>query len=261
MKIAVVGSSGFVGKHLVSALETNHKVLKLDKNNFDLLQLSKEDKTLEDVEVVVNLAGCFYPPFKDQVEVNVVALQRLLENCVSQHVRKLIHLSTAAAENSDNTYGLSKKFGEEVINFHIRNNGLKAFVLRPPNVYGPGSDHGVVYHFYKNIKEKNQVTIYGDGKQTRDFLYVSDLVSAIESATINDVKFKILEIGLGKAYTLLDLVSAFEQVLGTKIEIDFQKSEANVAKSVVSDPTAAKKILGWSAKINLEEGIAKLVKV
>lgn len=260
MKIAIVGASGFIGKHLSRALKIEHELLLLDSDNFDLTKLDANNKTLRGKDVVINLVGQFQPPFDRQLSLNVLAPQKLAENCAFQKVGKLIHISASAVSSYDTTYALSKKLGEEVLAFYQKKYGLPIIIFRPPNVYGPGSNHGVVYNFYKSIKDKGKVTIFGDGKQTRDFLYVSDLVEVIKKAFAYKKNFEIFEVGGGREYSLLDLVSSFENALGKKIPIDFKDADPLVSTKVTARSNLAQKHLGWSAKVDLNEGIKEIVK-
>jgi len=260
MKIAIVGASGFIGKHLCEILKAEHDLTLLDSTNFDLTKLSLKDKTLLGTDIVVNLVGQFQPPFDKQLSVNVLALHKLAENCINQKVGKLIHVSASAVSSYDTTYALSKKLGEEVLAFYQKNYNLPVIIIRPPNVYGPGSDHGVVFNFYKSIKKEGKVIIFGDGKQTRDFLYVTDLVEAIKKAFFYKSSFDIFEVGSGKLYSLLELVSTFEEALNRKVEVVFKDPDAVSSEKVTTDPSFAQSQLKWQAKVGLKEGIKKVVK-
>ncbi len=260
MKIAVTGSRGFVGKNLIISLKGDYELLNLNYDNFNLLKLDKSNHTLKGTDLVINLVGQFSPPFADQINLNVVALQNLVENCLANDVRRVIHVSASAVNSLNTTYALSKKMGEDLLKYHHINNSMKVTILRPSNIYGPGSDHGVVHNFFQSINKSGSVIIYGNGKQERDFLFVSDMVKAIIKAIDYNADFEIFEVGSGKTHTLLDLIETFERVLGREVKMDFKKGESDKADKVKANIYKTKKILKWRPEVSLEEGIRRLLK-
>lgn len=256
--IAIFGGSGFVGRNLTS-------VFKKKKIKFKVIKQGEID--LSGVDTIINLVGRFDPPFEEQLKTNVLFLNSLCENAVAAGVKKIIHISASAIYDSEgeinpnNTYGVTKLLGDEVLKYYSNKNKMSVIILRPPNVYGPGSDHGVVYQFYKSIKETGEVTIYGDGKQERDFLYISDLLDVIIKSLNHKTEFEIFNVGSGKVYTLLDLVKCFETDLEKTININFQDAQIQSNKIVFSDISRTKKLLHWSPKVDLIQGIHFLLKL
>lgn len=256
--IGIFGGSGFIGKSLTP-------VFKKKKIKFKIIKHGEVD--LDGIDTIVNLVGRFEPPFEEQLKTNVLFLNNLCENAVAAGVKKIIHISASAIYNSegetnpDNTYGLTKLLGDDVLKYYSNKNNISVIILRPPNVYGPGSDHGVVYQFYKSIKETGGVTIYGDGKQERDFLYISDLLDVIIKSLNHKTEFEIFNVGSGKVYTLLDLVKCFEGSLDRTIKINFKDAQVQSNKIVFSDISRTKKILRWSPKTDLIQGIDNLVQL
>lgn len=288
-KISITGATGFVGKHLVNKLSkvdsekyqirllVREKTVDLLKNytshKGDLLQIDTLADFVQDSEILINLVGSFYPPFEDQIKTNVIALNNLCEVGAKMGVRKIIHISAAAAYGSppeekfftekdyllpDTQYGLAKKMGESVLEYFNRMNKTAIVIFRPPNVYGPGSDHGAVFNLAKSIKETGKATVFGDGKQRRDFMNVSDLVSAIIKAIDYKTDFEVFNVGSGQTHSLLDLIELMGKITGKEIPIEFKPAQAFTAKIVASDISKAKKLLKWKPKINLEEGLMEI---
>ncbi len=255
--IAVFGASGFVGTHLTAAFK---------KKKFSFKIISRAEDDLTGIDIIINLVGRFEPPFSEQARTNVLFLNELCESAVKSNVKKIIHVSASALYdpegkiNPDNTYGLTKLLGDEVLKYYSNKNKISVIILRPPNVYGSGSDHGVVYQFYKSIRETGMVTIFGDGKQKRDFMYVSDLVEVILKSLDYKTDFEIFNVGSGEVSNLLDLKKVFEMVMDEDIKIDFQKSETSSNKVVFSNISRTIKLLNWHPKIGLSKGISNLVK-
>lgn len=279
--IAITGASGFVGRHLLSFLQEKggkatallrgeNTAVSADRVVYgDLITGKGLDQFLQGADTVINLVGRFEPPFEDQLKGNVLTLSNLCEVAVKQGVKKVIHVSSAAVygvpsnnrafrENDppqpDTTYGLSKKLAEEVAAYYYHKHDLKFVILRPPNVYGPGNDHGVVFNFAKAIKEKGGVIVHGKGEQKRDFLFVGDLVEAIGKSVNLEADFEIFNITSGQAISLMELVRVFEEALGKRVKVSF-KGEAQGAKVIWADNSKAQKMLDWSPKVSLEEGI------
>lgn len=285
-KIAVTGAGGFIGRNLLSRLKKEgfktHVLVRNRRINIDgselylgdLVEGSGLKEFLSGVDVVVNLVGGFYPPFKNQLETNVVALDNLCQAAATQKIKKMVHISATAVYGflkkgifpkedgallADTTYGLAKKLAEQVAEYHHRMSGISFVILRPPNVYGSGSDHGVVANFIDSVKKTGGVVIYGDGKQERDFLYVDDMVDAIVKSINFNCDYETFNVGFGKSYTINTLVSEMEKVLDRKIKKKYLPEESFRTRVLIEDITKAKRILGWKPKIDLPEGLKKII--
>lgn len=279
-KIAVTGGTGFIGSRLVARLEREGyktSVLSLSgeergvKSRIikgDLVKNKGLKELLKGADLVINLVGGFLPPFEKQLETNVLALENLCQAVTRMGKMKIIHVSSAAVYGKksnaseedallpDTTYGLAKKMGEEVLQYYQQSFGIPVIIFRPPNIYGFGTDHGVVYNFLESVK-KGKVTVFGDGKQRRDFLYVDDLVEAIIKAIDFKADFEVFNVGTGKTYALLDVVSLLEKVLNKKIKIEFKEAESHVSRVVGVKVKKAKKKLNWQAKTSLAYGLTQ----
>ena len=285
MVIGITGATGFVGKHLIRRLnEENFTTRALirdleketdarEKVQGDLETGEGLDQFVTELDALVNLVGRFQPPFKDQLLGNAATLENLCSAAVKGGTKKIIHISAAAvygipAEGQmfsednipqpDTPYALSKKAAEDVADFYKRNFGLSFVILRPPNVYGPGSDHGVVYNFIKSAKETGGVNIHGDGTQERDFLYVGDLVDAIMKSITYETVWDVLNITTSDPKDLNELTAILSKVMGRKIEINYQ-GDAQGAKTVTASYKKAKSLLEWEPATSLEEGLGKTI--
>ncbi len=283
--VKIIGATGFVGQHLLDLLPSKHEVsvlvrsgsrgkishdhIKIDEG--DLLNPESIDSSLYGIDTVINLVGRFNPPFEHQIKYNVLAFNNLCEACVKVGVKKVIHVSAAAVygvpregqvftENDqprpDTQYALAKLLTEEVAQYYNRNAGLGFIILRPPNVYGPSSDHGVVHNFIKSAKETGEITIHGDGTQQRDFLYVEDLVDAVFKSLTYETKYEVFNISTNDPKNLNELVTSLGKVMGKEIKTNY-RGEAQGAKVVTASFDKAKKLLSWKPKTSLEEGLAK----
>jgi UDP-glucose 4-epimerase len=157
-------------------------------------------------------------------------------------------------------YGLSKFCAEQYCEIFTRLHGLSTVSLRYGNVYGPRQDPlgeaGVIAIFCGKLLEGGRATIFGSGEQTRDYVYVDDVVDANLRVADADVTGPI-NIGLGVEKSLLDIV----EVLNAYADNGFQPEHAperpgEVQRSAL-DPSRARDELGWEAKVELEEGLAR----
>ncbi len=269
--VAIAGASGFVGQNLIKYLE------KREEHQLKLIshQQLEEDLAdyLRDVTVIINLIGHFSLPSVDQMAGNVLPLARLAEVAVKNNIIKIIHISATAAYglpdkgyqfketdplHPDTSYGLAKKMTEEVAEYYHQQHGLHFTILRPPNIYGPGTTKGVIYSLIKSVQEKGEVTLHGKGDQERDFLYVDDLCSAIEKCLDRDDDFEIFNITNGQVYTLLQVVEKLEKIMEKTIEKKFE-GEAQGGSIICGDNQKAQTLLNWSPEVDLEQGLRRTI--
>ena len=213
------------------------------------------------------------PDFDNKV--NVLGGINVLENCKKYNIKKIIFASTGGAlygevegapaiESSPtfplSPYGVNKLTFEKYLNYYHKTFGQKYISLRLANVYGPrqfkGGEAGVIAIFIDNAVNNIKSIISGDGLQTRDFVYIDDIVNAFLLAIKSD-QVGEYNIGFREETNLLDLIRIIEQKLGGKIDRDFgPEAKGDIRRSVL-DSTKAKNILGWRPQITLEEGIEK----
>lgn len=163
-------------------------------------------------------------------------------------------------------YGCSKGTGDQYIRDYHRIYGLNSFVFRQSCIYGTYQlgveDQGWLAHFILTAINKKPLTIYGDGKQVRDVLFIDDLVEAYDKAinNIGKIKGEIFNIGGGPKNTisLLELIDEIEKLNGEKINLKFKDWRPGDQKIYISNIAKAKQILDWSPKIDTKTGIKKL---
>lgn len=164
-------------------------------------------------------------------------------------------------------YGTNKLLAEKYCFQYAKNHGIFGTILRLNNVYGPRcqvrSDHyGTINLFIRYALDKKVLPVYGDGQQTRDYIYIDDTTEAFISAIDTKADGELFMIGSGKEYSLLAIVALIKKFVPTTRfslmpyppllgRIDFPRFQAN--------PKKAEQILGWQPKIPLEEGIRKTI--
>jgi len=164
-------------------------------------------------------------------------------------------------------YGCSKGTADQYIRDFHRIYGLKTVVFRQSCIYGPqqfgNEDQGWVAHFVIKAILEEKISIYGDGKQVRDILEVSDLISAYKLAIkkINKTKGQIYNIGGGKenTFSLLELIEYLEKKLNKKISLDFYDWRPGDQKIFISNNKKFIEDTGWDIKIDKFKGVNRLI--
>lgn len=273
-KIGITGARGFIGSNLCDYLTEQ----KISYECFTGNLLNEEDIikyfSQHQIEEIIHLVGTFEPPFENQLKLNVLTTQKLLEVGVKRGLKRIIFVSTGAVYGESATkgsvetddlkpntlYGLSKMWAEDCIKYYANNFNLNYIILRFSNVYGPGNTKGIIYNFLKSIKENNRAVIFGTGEQKRNFLFVDDAVEAIGSALKHKGNNEIFNIADEELYSLNDLVKLLKN-MGLNFTVNRELAEESNSLQVLSENIQkAKKLMNWQPKINLEQGIEKLIR-
>jgi UDP-glucose 4-epimerase len=156
-------------------------------------------------------------------------------------------------------YGQSKFAGEGYLALYERLYGLSGVALRLGNVYGPRQDPlgeaGVIAIFCGRLRAGERPTVYGDGKQTRDYIYVGDVVSAALAAAGSKATGPI-NVGTGRETDVLELARQLGELEGTEsFEPELAPARTGEVQRISIDPSRAERELGWQAKVGLEEGL------
>ncbi|HMI81333.1 MAG TPA: NAD-dependent epimerase/dehydratase family protein [Solirubrobacterales bacterium] len=156
-------------------------------------------------------------------------------------------------------YGLSKWCAEQYCEIFTRLHGLSTVSLRYGNVYGPRQDPlgeaGVIAIFCGVLKEGGRPTVFGDGTQTRDYIYVGDVVSAALAAASSEVTGAI-NVGTGRETTVLELVKSLRKLGGREdFESEFAPPRTGEVQRIAIDAGRAERELGWRAEVDLDEGL------
>jgi len=162
-------------------------------------------------------------------------------------------------------YAVSKLAGEYYCRVFAQAYGLETVCLRYFNVFGPRQDPAsqyaaVIPKFITALLRDEPPTIYGDGHQSRDFTYVSNVVRAnLLAATAPDVSGRVFNVACGERYTVLDLVAVLTEILGTHITPVHTAPRPGDVRHSLADITAAREALGYRVEVNFHEGLRRTV--
>ncbi len=210
------------------------------------------------------------------LDVNVKGALNILENCHKFGVEKIIFASTGGALYGDDVsliptpekiqpapvtpYGIHKLTFEKYLNYYSKVFGQDYIALRFANVYGPrqykGGESGVISIFIDKAVSGDICIINGDGTQTRDYVFVDDIVQALLKSMKSNFSGE-LNIGSGKEISVLELVKEIENSLKEKLNTTYAPSPPGDQMRSCLDATKAGKILDWQPEISLTEGIQK----
>lgn len=215
------------------------------------------------------------PPM--DAEANVLGTIRVAHKAAQSGAQKIIFTSTGGAMfgpeiepphtedmpvSPKAPYGISKHSAEMYINFVGDFHDISTINIRPANIYGPRQDAageaGVVAIFSELMLEEKPVTIFGDGEQTRDYVYVADVVRAQMLAMENDVS-GIFHVGTGQETSVNALYEMLSELTGNSLSPQRAPAKAGELRRSALDAGKAKEVLGWGAEVNLKQGLEKTV--
>ena len=180
-----------------------------------------------------------------------------------EHPQKETYWGNANSFGPRACYDESKRFSEAASYVFIHKYGLDARVVRIFNTYGPKmqkDDGRVVSNFINQAIGGKNLTIYGDGKQTRSFCYVSDMVEWIYKAMFSKkTKGEIFNLGNPEEYTVLELAEKIKEITGAKSKLVFEPLPQDDPMQRQPDISKAKEVLGWEPKVKIEDGLKKTI--
>jgi UDP-glucose 4-epimerase len=293
VRAIVTGGAGFIGSHLVDALAARGAdVVALDDLSrgrpedvnpaaslvpADIRDGDAVERTFADLRPDV----CFHLAAQADVrvsvadpafdaEVNLIGTVRILEAARAQDAQ-VVFASTGGAiygeceepapETSErrplSPYGASKLAGEEYLATWNRLYGTTHVALRYGNVYGPRQDPygeaGVVAIFFGRLAAGRPFRIFGDGRQTRDYVYVGDVVDATLAAA--GKPGGVFNVGTGRETSVLDLAEACRRISAVDVDPEFAPPRIGELQRSVLDPSLAERELGFRARTSLDEGL------
>ena len=295
MRVCVTGGAGFIGSHLVDRLiALGHTVLVIDNLTTGVREFVNPKATFIEMDIRdVNIESIF-ADFKPQVvfheaaqtmvpasmenpkmdcDVNLLGLVNILEASRKHNVSHFLMPSSAAVYGDLDTlpltedmigkptsfYGLTKLTGEGYLRIYEQAFGLKTVCFRYSNVYGPrqgdGGEGGVISIFTRLINEGQGLTIFGDGEQTRDFIYVDDVVEANIKAMNHPELTGVYNISTNTSTSVNKLVSYFKSISNKDLPVYYEAERTGDIRHSRLCNQKAKVDFDFLATVDLERGL------
>jgi nucleoside-diphosphate-sugar epimerase len=225
-------------------------------------------KKLQKVDLVIHLAAFIsasesWEKPKEYFENNALGTLSVVKNSIKEGVNKIIFFSSAAVKAKPLTpYAVSKIAAEEILNLY--KDDINLVIIRPENIYGPGqkANYGYVIHnFIKAATDGTPINIYGDGTQTRDFIYIEDVVDTVDKLLMGrDMESgTVVSLGTGKEININNLAKEVMQILGKKTEIKYLEKRNEPQTSVANLEVAKKLGIKTGSFLDINAGIRKLI--
>lgn len=294
-KILVTGGCGFVGVNLIHYIQSHHPYITvtvldnlslgrrehLDEFdvNFvegDIRDLDLVNRLCAGMDAIVHLAAdtrvmdsIDNPDFN--FDVNVIGTYNMLKAARANNVGHFVLASTGGAiigaaeppvhedmvPRPMSPYGASKLMAEGYLSAFAASYGMNTVALRFSNVYGQRSWHkgSVVALIFKTLLKGDDFTVYGDGSQTRDYIYAADLCDAIIKASKLEASGEVFQLGTGKPTGLNTLLDYCRNISGLDMEIHYEDFRPGEIKDTWTDISRARAGLAFAPETSLEDGL------
>ncbi len=279
---SVVGIDCFTDYYAKKTKRANLAGLRLAKD-FEFVEADLASTTLsplvKHVDAVFHLAAqpgvrtSWGETFSGYVKNNIVATQRLLEAVKGANVKRFIYASSSSVYGDSESlptaedavpkpvspYGVTKLTGEHLCYVYYKNYSVPTVILRYFTVYGPRQRPDMAFNrFITKIAHGEEIQVYGDGEQTRDFTYVGDTVAGTILAS-QAFPGSVYNVGGGASTSLNEVISLIEAMTGRKARLSRKENAAGDVKSTAADIGRISKDLGYRPKTSLAEGLRKQV--
>lgn len=275
----VVGIDCFTDYYPRAYKERNLELLLADRCfNFYEANLIDMDLVglLEDVDYVFHEAAqagvraSWGENFRVYVENNVLATQRLLEVAKEVKLKKFVYASSSSVYGDAETYptseqvepepispyGVTKLAGEHLCQLYFTNYQLPVTILRYFSVYGPRQRPDMAFHkFIKAMLNGEEIVVYGDGEQTRDFTFVDDIVDANILAMEADAVGEVFNIGGGSRVTVNQTIRMLEEIVGDDADVRYVESQRGDVRHTAANISKAERFLGYKPRVRIDEGL------
>ena len=294
MKFIVTGGAGFIGSHLAEELiKKGCDVIVIDDLSLGVKENIPKEATFikgsssKVSEISGSIDGIFHlgmPSSSPMYKEDPYLVGKTINEAIAifEYARKnqckVVYASTSSIYNGNpipykedmpvyvtDYYTECRYAIERLAKLYYDLYNVKSIGLRLFSVYGTREEHkgcyaNVVSQFLWSIMKNERPIIYGDGNQTRDFIYVSDVVNAFILAMFSNIDCDVFNAGTGKNYSFNEVINLLNKCLGKDIKPIYKPNPIkNYVYHTLADTTKAEKILGFKAKISLEEGIRNII--
>lgn len=275
-RILITGAEGFIGRHLLRALEKSGALFTLSRRDGDISDPDTWRKVPK-TDHVFHLANRSYVPdsWQDEagfMQTNVVGTQRALDYC-REHGARLTFVSAYLYGipsrlpiheddpiRSNNPYALSKQLAERVCEFYATYHNVSISVIRPFNVFGPGQrPEFLIPEILVQLRTGHEIRVK-DLEPKRDYVYLDDVIESLLKTLGVDDGYQVFNIGSGISYSVREIIEIIQKIAGTNLPVvSGAIKRPQEISDVRADIARAQKYLGWTPRHTFAEGIAKLL--
>jgi len=286
----VFGAAGFVGRNLVEKLaKQEHDLVASDIAEdpyggsvkylkLDLLDRNRVFEAVKGNDVVVHFAasplGLSLEAPAENMRVNVEGTLNILDAARKHDIKKIIYSSASSVVGTikynpvdedhpctpKTPYAVAKKACEDYLRVYNELYGLHYLMFRFFNVYGPWQGYksgGLIPNLYRTLAENRDFQVFGDGSNTRDFVYVEDVADLSYLAIKGDAKDMVLNMGTGRGTSIVQLIDLGAEILGVKPKIVYKPSRPGEIGNFFADTKRLLRVFGDRPFTPLEEGLKK----
>lgn len=252
----------------------NFQLMEGDIQFLDWRTLLKEVELVYHQAAQAGVRASWGKGFRTYTERNINATQVLLEAIKdAQNLKRLVFASTSSVYGDAETlptheeiiplpvspYGITKLAAERLCGLYHKNFGVPCVSLRYFTVYGPRQRPDMAFHkFFRTILQDEAIPVYGDGQQTRDFTFVSDVIAAnLAAATTPAAVGEIFNIGGGSRVVLAEVLDTMADIVGKPIKRNHIEKAMGDARHTAADVSKARKILEYQPQVSLWEGLTQ----
>ena len=260
--ILVTGGKGHLGSFLLDRISKDYNIFIIETDIVDENELAKNKALFEKADILIHLAA--YVPLERKLDdldksiaVNVKGSLNLVN--LLKKGSKFIFANTCEIYNAQTFYAISKLIAERQLEIICKEKDITFISLRFASIYGPGEKiKRAIPNFIKSAIKNENITIFGDGKEKRSYLYVDDAIQAIIKS-IDYEKEGIFNISTEEVISILGLAKLIKEIANSSSEIVF-KPEMKEKKDLVFSINEAKKELKFKPEIGLKEGLKREIK-
>jgi len=288
--ILVLGGNGFIGYNLVKRFSQREKLRVFDRNwkhelednNIELVtgdfrQVDFEE-ILEEVDTVFHFISSSTPfdgtdALLADIEENLVPTVRLLDAMRKKNVKRMFFISSGGtvygecvepARETDKispecVYAAQKAWIEICVRLYEKYDNIQGYILRIGNPYGleinKKKRQGIIPIFTEKIINEEPIEIWGDGENRRDYIYIEEVIDAIEAVYSYQGTQRVFNIGTGNSYSTREIIAQIERILGKKAVITYKEARKCDLREARLDVSLIRRECGWFSRLTVEQGI------
>lgn len=287
MKVLIIGSEGFVGNNLVDGLSQNHEIICADQipnsshpnyHQIDVTNQNDVNNVVNNVDVVIHLAAHSLVSSLEgsitNAKVNILGLLNILEACRNNKIKKIIftsassligepkdfHVSEDHPATPKTAYGITKLTSEHYLRLYFELYEINYIIFRFFNIYGPHQKNGLIPSLYSRIMSDQPLTIFGEGNQVRDYVFIKDIIKFFEKAISSDIaNNSIFNMGTGKGTTIKELIDNLTNIIRKKPTFDFKPERPGEIGNFVANTQRLEKKFGMIPSTEINKGLIETI--